>query len=286
MSGDQVKSIVQQLHDLSKEKANRVSIVKDNGCLPGLTLFLDNPDSEIVHLALETLLMLSEEAENQPIMYNDINFVKPIKHILENPKVPPKTKMTAVKLFRNIQPKPKVVQPPAPQAPATETPPPEPPRAEPRKAPGAAPFITVSSKTARNVRLKVAGVEEGTVRKQVQDSLLTVKGLVSFTFDIKQQYVDVRTLDSVQVSALTQAIGKAGLKAQQVIKGKDGEDVLVEDTEAAPKTDTDGYLDEEGTTYEKTVSGKTLTKVNDARNQKSGGWFSGVSSYLSKNLYW
>lgn len=41
-------SVVSQLRDLASEPQNREVIVQDQGCLPGLVLFLDHKDPEVL----------------------------------------------------------------------------------------------------------------------------------------------------------------------------------------------------------------------------------------------
>lgn len=45
-------SVVNQLRDLAADPLNRRAIVQDQGCLPGLILFLDHPNPPVVHSAL------------------------------------------------------------------------------------------------------------------------------------------------------------------------------------------------------------------------------------------
>lgn len=45
--------VVAQLLQLSKDPDNRPFIVTNEGCLPGLVMFLDNEDKEIVKMAVE-----------------------------------------------------------------------------------------------------------------------------------------------------------------------------------------------------------------------------------------
>lgn len=48
-------SVVTQLRDLASEPQNRVAIAKDEGCLPGLVLFLDHKDPEVVFATLQVV---------------------------------------------------------------------------------------------------------------------------------------------------------------------------------------------------------------------------------------
>lgn len=45
-------TVVNQLKDLAADPLNRRAIVEDQGCLPGLILFLDHPNPQIVYSAL------------------------------------------------------------------------------------------------------------------------------------------------------------------------------------------------------------------------------------------
>lgn len=46
-------SVVTQLRDLASEPQNREAIVQDQGCLPGLVLFLDHKDSNVLFATLQ-----------------------------------------------------------------------------------------------------------------------------------------------------------------------------------------------------------------------------------------
>lgn len=46
-------SVVSQLRDLASEPQNREVIVKDQGCLPGLVLFLDHQNHDVLLATLQ-----------------------------------------------------------------------------------------------------------------------------------------------------------------------------------------------------------------------------------------
>ena len=53
MSGEaEALLVVNQLRDLAADPMNRRAIVQDQGCLPGLILFLDHPNPQVVYSAL------------------------------------------------------------------------------------------------------------------------------------------------------------------------------------------------------------------------------------------
>lgn len=45
-------AVVNQLRDLAADPMNRRAIVQDQGCLPGLILFLDHANPQVVYSAL------------------------------------------------------------------------------------------------------------------------------------------------------------------------------------------------------------------------------------------
>lgn len=49
-------SVVTQLRDLASEPQNREAIVKDQGCLPGLVLFLDHKSPDVLLATLQVSL--------------------------------------------------------------------------------------------------------------------------------------------------------------------------------------------------------------------------------------
>lgn len=46
-------SVVSQLRDLASEPQNREVIVRDQGCLPGLVLFLDHQNHDVLFATLQ-----------------------------------------------------------------------------------------------------------------------------------------------------------------------------------------------------------------------------------------
>lgn len=56
-------TVVNQLRDLAADPLNRRAIVEDQGCLPGLILFLDHPNPQVVYSAL-LVSMWSHKTQN------------------------------------------------------------------------------------------------------------------------------------------------------------------------------------------------------------------------------
>lgn len=68
-------SVVNQLRDLAADPLNRRAIVQDQGCLPGLILFLDHPNPPVVHSAL----LVSALERNTSVSRAACNFVNDFK---------------------------------------------------------------------------------------------------------------------------------------------------------------------------------------------------------------
>lgn len=69
-------AVVNQLRDLAADPLNRRAIVEDHGCLPGLILFLDHPNPQVVYSAL-----LVSQSGNLSPNFNRITVAswKPVK---------------------------------------------------------------------------------------------------------------------------------------------------------------------------------------------------------------
>lgn len=77
MSGEpSALAVVNQLRDLAADPMNRRAIVEDQGCLPGLILFMDHPNPQVVYSALlvSHFFGLTLDQENNDKTYLLISF--------------------------------------------------------------------------------------------------------------------------------------------------------------------------------------------------------------------
>lgn len=101
-------SVVSQLRDLASEPQNREVIVNDQGCLPGLVLFLDHRSAEVLFATLQvsteaglvrpttswifelslvfsrpqTLRYLAEFSPNIPNMKNELGMMVSLENLI------------------------------------------------------------------------------------------------------------------------------------------------------------------------------------------------------------
>jgi armadillo repeat-containing protein 1 len=82
--------VVRELRDLAIDPHNRATIVRDQGCLPGLVLFLDNSNPEVVYTALEALHYLAQTPSNRSFLKNEVGLIISLRNIISRTNFDPK----------------------------------------------------------------------------------------------------------------------------------------------------------------------------------------------------
>ncbi|KAA8583127.1 hypothetical protein FQN60_015673, partial [Etheostoma spectabile] len=155
-------SVVSQLRDLASEPQNREVIVQDQGCLPGLVLFLDHQNPDVLLATLQTLRYLAELSPNISTMKNELALAKEVFDILSAPANP------------------------VPRTPERER----------RKKSQF--FINSTNKKAKSVTLHIQGLDSTSPsiikdqRGLCEEALLKVRGVISFTFQMASKRCTVR----------------------------------------------------------------------------------------------
>ncbi|KAG8570746.1 hypothetical protein GDO81_011396 [Engystomops pustulosus] len=84
MSGEpDALAVVNQLRDLASDPLNRRAIVQDQGCLPGLILFLDHPNPQVVYSALLALRYLAECRANREKMRSELGMMLSLQNVIQ-----------------------------------------------------------------------------------------------------------------------------------------------------------------------------------------------------------
>ena len=65
MAHASTRTIVQRLLQLASDPDNQAFIVQEQGCLAGLTSYLDDSDTEVVRMAIEAISLLSSNRSNR-----------------------------------------------------------------------------------------------------------------------------------------------------------------------------------------------------------------------------
>lgn len=136
-------SVVSQLRDLASEPHNRQVIVQDQGCLPGLVLFLDHQSPDVLLATLQTLRYLAEMSPNIPIMKNELGMMVSLENLMGREGLSIDITSLASEVYDILN--------------AANNPVPRTPERERRKKPQF--FINSSNKKAKSVTLHIQGLD-------------------------------------------------------------------------------------------------------------------------------
>ncbi|NXO75096.1 ARMC1 protein, partial [Sitta europaea] len=267
-------SVVNQLRDLAADPLNRRAIVQDQGCLPGLILFLDHPNPQVVHSALLALRYLAECRVNREKMKSELGMMLSLQNVIQKTTTPGETKLLASEVYDILQSSNMSDMDNANEMNYRR-----------RKAQF---FLGSTNKRAKTVVLHIDGLDDSSRRNLCEEALLKIKGVISFTFQMAVQRCVVRIRSDLKAEALATAIASTKvMKAQQVVKSESGEEMLVpfQDTpvEVEQNTDLPEYLPEdESPTKEQD---KAVSRVG-SHPEGAASWLSTAANFLSRSFYW
>lgn len=276
----QALSVVTQLRDLASEPQNREVIVRDHGCLPGLVLFLDHHDADVVFSALQALRYLAESAANRERMRSELGMLLSLQNIIDKKERLHEAGSLAAEIHELLtRPAGATTAVPGGGGGGGGV------TTRPRKGQF---FLGNTNKKAKVVTLHIDGLTDGGRRSLCEDALLKVRGVISFTFQMASQRCVVRIRTELKAECLASAIAATKvMSAQQVIKNESGEEVLLsleqcseglEENEELPD-----YLPEEESPVRQ--NGRAVSRVG-AKKDAGGSWLSSAASFLTKSFYW
>ncbi|XP_070843608.1 armadillo repeat containing 1, like [Chaetodon trifascialis] len=266
-------SVVSQLRDLASEPQNREVIVQDQGCLPGLVLFLDHKNPEVILATLQTLRYLAELSPNIPTMKNELGMMVSLENLTGSTGLSTDITALAQEVFDILS---------APANPLPRTP-------EREKRKKSQFFINSSNKKAKSVTLHIQGLDSIAQRGLCEEALLKVRGVISFTFQMASKRCTVRIRSDLPTESLASAIAATKvLSAEQVVKNEAGEEVYIplnsRGVEVQQNSAIPDYLPEEEDSPEKEVN-KAISRTT-AKEDSSGSWLNTAASFLTKTFYW
>uniref|UniRef100_A0A3Q0SBF9 Armadillo repeat-containing protein 1 n=1 Tax=Amphilophus citrinellus TaxID=61819 RepID=A0A3Q0SBF9_AMPCI len=260
-------SVVSQLRDLASEPQNREVIVQDQGCLPGLVLFLDHKDPDVLFATLQTLRYLAELSANIPTMKNELGMMVSLENVVTRDGLSVDITSLAKEVYDILS------------APAN----PPPVR---RKKPQF--FLNSSNKKAKSITLHIQGLDS-TQRSLCEEALLKVRGVISFTFQMASKRCTVRIRSDLPTESLATAIAATKvLSAQQVVKNEAGEEVYIplksSGVDVPQNSALPDYLPEEEESPVREVD-RAISRTT-AKEDSSGSWLNAAASFLTKTFYW
>ncbi|TKS79247.1 Armadillo repeat-containing protein 1 [Collichthys lucidus] len=96
-------AVVNQLRDLAADPMNRRAIVQDQGCLPGLILFLDHPNPQVVYSALLALRYLAECRANREKLKGELGMMLSLQNVVQKSTTPGETRLLASEIYELLQ---------------------------------------------------------------------------------------------------------------------------------------------------------------------------------------
>ncbi|XP_061777796.1 armadillo repeat-containing protein 1 [Nerophis ophidion] len=270
-------TVVNQLRDLAADPLNRRAIVEDQGCLPGLILFLDHPNPQVVYSALLAVRYLAECRANREKMKSELGMMLSLQNVMQKSTSPGETKLLASEIYEILQLAGKEEAEQAEAAAASCR----------RKAQF---FLGSNNKRAKTVVLHIDGLDDSTRRSLCEEALLKIRGVISFTFQMAVKRCVVRIRSDLKADALGTAINSTKvMTAQQVVKTDDGGELIMpfqEDCEGAAAVeeniDIPDYLPEEESPSQE--PDKAVTRVGSVTDGM--GWLNTAANFLTRSFYW
>ncbi|KAL5473523.1 hypothetical protein EMCRGX_G028014 [Ephydatia muelleri] len=207
-----VLNVVQQLRDLASDPQNRAAIVRDQGCLPGLVIFLDNEDPQVVLTALEALYYLAQVPSNRLLMKNEVGLVLSLRRIMNRPSSGLDLSTSAQNVHELLCPSAAAARP----------------FAQSRATGRANVFLGASNRKARLIVVHIPQLVDQESKSFIEQRLLEIKGVISFTFDISRHRCFVRSRNEVNPEVLCRTLIDGGIHSlQQVVKNEQGDEVFL-----------------------------------------------------------
>ncbi|XP_007891202.1 armadillo repeat containing 1, like isoform X2 [Callorhinchus milii] len=264
-------SVVIQLRDLASEPQNREAIVKDQGCVPGLVLFLTHHNPQVSFCALQALRYLAECPSNREIMKNELGMMVCLENLCERDHVLEDARILAVEIYDQLKKPLRIDSLNMKTTKQIQT----------------QFFINSTNKKAKTVTLQIEGLHNMDHRSICEEALLRVKGVISFTFQMTLQRCVIRICSDLKTECLASAIAATNvLQAHQVIKNESGEEIVISLNSHNAKVeeknvDLPDYLpeDESVKNDHKAVS-RAGTKGNTVT------WLNAAANFLTKTFYW
>ncbi|EFA82846.1 hypothetical protein PPL_04541 [Heterostelium album PN500] len=239
-------AVVQQLYNLSVDPDHREMIVKDQGCLPALVLFLSSTEEGVAKTSIDTLELLSQNQANKDHMLREPALLSSLKSLQEkieykdtilkiinrlevttNDNINNNSKSNNINLNNNINN-------------FTTTPSNKPATSfsvlvGDKFGTGGSKVATNSNANAKTIILFIKGMNNESSKKQVEDCLLRTKGVISFMIDLNTYQATIRcTITADEIKAVLRY--QLGLSASLMIDGREevdnSPDYLPEDNPA------------------------------------------------------
>jgi len=233
-------NVVQQLYTLSQNPDHREQIARDQGCLPALVMFLSGNDSdeELINLCLQTLLLLASNENNRGLIQKEPCMISTLKKLVDISQY----KSSINQILNLVDPSSSdnnnnnTTTTTTTNAPGT-------PNVN-KKATTFSMLIgeklpikdssvvkqpvntnanratAISNLDIKTLVFHVKGMNNESIKKQVEDALLKTKGVISFMIDLHTYQATIRTsLSSDEIKLVIR--NNVGLSASLIVDGQE-----------------------------------------------------------------
>ncbi|XP_030629398.1 armadillo repeat-containing protein 1-like [Chanos chanos] len=275
-------SVVTRLKELASDPLNRRAIVQDQGCLPGLILFLDHPNPQVVYSALLAVRHLAECCANRRELRRELGMMLSLQSIMHRETTTGEAKLLASEVYELLRSWTEETD-------EGEEEKDEEGRPSRRKAQF---FLGSTNKRAKTIILHIDGLDDSSRRSLCEEVLLKIRGVISFTFQMAVKRCIIRIRSDLTAETLGSAIASTKvMRAQQVVKAANGDEVLIpippdteEDVECVSvSVKLPEYLSEDDSPSAE-GAGRSLSRVGSAN--ENTGWLASAANFLSRSFYW
>ncbi|XP_072410338.1 armadillo repeat containing 1, like [Chiloscyllium punctatum] len=268
-------AVVSQLRDLASEPQNREAIVKDKGCLPGLVLFLEHCNLQVLHCALQALHNLAECPSNREIMKNELGLVSNLERLQKRDDTSKGISVLATEIYELLKKPVQTVKARIHNSSSTKRVP-------------AQFFVNSTIKKAKTITLQIDGLHNMDSQNICEEALLKVNGVISFTFQMALQRCVIRIYSDLKVERLASAIAATKiLQAYQVVKNKDGKEDIIpfctSNAKIVESLNLPDYLPEDESPE---IQHNKAISQTGAKENTNGTWLNAAANFLTKTFYW
>ncbi|XP_067930026.1 armadillo repeat-containing protein 1-like [Watersipora subatra] len=273
-----------QLRRAIKDPVKKKLIAKDETIIGGLVLILSNTDMKVVIEALQLLMSLSAPVENRQFLRESLGMLDQL-HILAKDSNPlDHIRELSSQLISRLHSEEPVQH------------------AQQLKTRNYNSNTTSSLKSTKSfnkpflnagrfktITLHIDGLHDKSDMEICRARLLTVKGVVSITFDLAKHRSIIRVRPELSSQVLATAIHESNtMIARQVVRSETGEEALIDLHEAVSddkeNTTLPAYLSDNDSPVK--IDDRAIKRFGAKEEEGGAGWLGAAASFLAKSFYW
>jgi hypothetical protein len=271
-------STIEVMKLMAADQMKSQALVQDSVCLGGLVMVLSNSDLTIVCAALETLLKLAEWPNLRTTLRDFLGVRDQLSSLML--ATSPIIQNMARRVYSLLYcPNPFVE--PALDASIHRN------EAVSRRRRNS--FFVSSVSKAKTVVLQIRGLNDKDDMDICRSSLLTVSGVISITFNLKQKRAIIRTKQELRPELLAKAVSRTmTMSAEQVIRNDHGMETFVS-FNIKENLENSVELPDYPSDVDSPVSGnQNLVRHGSKHSEAGGTWgfLHTLGNIISNSLYW